>query len=173
MSEPYDEYDDTDSGDQSEAFKNLRKEHKQLKTQQRETNEKLAKYEAQERATTVRGILSAKGLPDKVAELYSGTDVTEDAVVKWAEQYADVFGSNAGSGQSSDEVNNSNAQSAGRVNEASSGNVHPTQNPKGPSGRILGSPEEIAHAIKTWKYEDLVAAGYMPDDNGQLYSSRR
>ena len=173
MSDEYDEYDETDTSDASEAFKNLRKQHRQSAQELREAKEALAKYQAQERATTVREVLKAKGLPEKVADLYSGTDVSEAAVVQWAEQYADVFGSNSSSGQSSDNSNNGNAQSANRVNEATGGNVHPTQNPKGPSGRILGSPEEIQHAIDTWKYEDLVAAGYMPDDRGQLYGSRR
>lgn len=173
MSDEYDDdFESNDSGE-SDAFKNLRKQHRQNAQALRDAQEQLAKYQAQERATTVREVLKAKGLPEKVADLYSGTDVTEDAVVKWAEQYADVFGSNAGSGQSSNTGNEGNSQSAGRVNEASGGNVHPTQNPKLQSGRILGSPEEIEHALRTWDYEDLVKAGYMPNDRGQVYSSRR
>jgi hypothetical protein len=175
MSDEYDETTDDGSGDNdSDGIKNLRRQHKQAAAELKTAQDELAKYRAAERVQTVAEVLKAKGLPDKVATLYQGSDVSEDAIVKWAEQYADVFGKSSTEGQSSQSgVNESNSQSAGRVNDASEGNVHPTQNPKGPSGRILGSPDEIQHALETWKYEDLVKAGYMPQDDGTLFARSR
>ena len=71
------------------ARKAMRRQAKQLK----EATDALAKYQARERTASIAEVLTEKGLPAKVANLLpSDLEPTPDAVSKWLEDYADVFG---------------------------------------------------------------------------------
>lgn len=125
-----------------------------------------AKYKAVERASTVRGILKAKGLPDDalhVADLYGAEDVSEGAVGKWLETYGGAFrGANstsgdAGNGQQAD----ANAANAARVNGASSGDAD--NGSENLSSGVLGDPEDLMRLLNSAPdYDTLVKAGLMP-----------
>src|SRR3954464_4280343 len=59
-------------------------------------SDKLAKIEAAQRKTSIAEALKAKGLPEKVAAFYpQDADASEEAVAKWVQEYADVFGAAA------------------------------------------------------------------------------
>lgn len=160
--------DDENSTD-SEGIKNLRKQFEDQAKQLKAVNEQLAKYQSQERQSTVADILKAKGVNPKAASLYSGEDVSEDAVSKWAQDYAEVFGAasaSEGSGQQSD----ANAQAAARVAGATFS--IPQSRAVATDGRVLGDPNEILHAIKTLPMEELVKLGYMPSEAASQFLAR-
>lgn len=147
--------------DQGEGIKNLRKQYEALKKQNDELLGQLTTFQAEKRQSTVSEVLKAKGLPATAAKLYHGEDVSEEAVGKWLEEFADVFGVKSNE-------NDANAQNAQRVSAASGGVADSIATGEGKQP-ILGNPEEIANAIKTLPYEELQRLGYMPA-SGTLFS---
>lgn len=147
--------EENESSNEGEGIKNLRSQYETLKSQNEQLLSELGTFKAAQRTTTVAGVLKAKGLDDakaaKAAALYSGDDASEDAVGKWLDNYADVFGVAAPAAQ------NDNVE---RVSAASFGTTDTNQN--GPTGRVLGAPDEIARALSTLPMEELVKLGYMP-----------
>jgi hypothetical protein len=155
---------DENISDEGEGIKDLRKQYAEQKKANEQLATELAAFRAEKRTATVAEVLKAKGLPAKAASLYTGDDASEDAVGKWVESYADVFGVTP---QAS--VNDENAAAAQRVSDASFGSGEGI-NSNGPSGqRVLGDPAEIERAIKSLPYDKLVELGYMPA-TGQLYN---
>lgn len=149
--------DDNESSNEGEGIKNLRSQYEATQRELTEARERLSKFEAEHRQQTVAEVLKAKGLEGakaaKAAALYSGDDASEDAVGKWLESYADVFNIQPAG-------NDAQAGNVQRVSEASFGTTDTNQN--GPTGRVLGSPDEIGRAIQTLPMEELVRLGYMP-----------
>lgn len=156
---------DTNEGN---GIADLRKQYETLAKQNKTLLDEVSTYRAEKRQATVAEVLKAKGLPAKAASLYSDEDVSEDAVNKWAEQYAEVFGVK----QAADEAANKNAQDAKRVSDASHGQPVEGVNPFTP-GMVIGDPVEMEHAIRTLPYEELVRLGYMPKPGNSMYNPQR
>ena len=143
--------DETELND-SNGIANLRKQYEETQKALKEAQSELGQYRAEKRKASVAEVLKAKGLPERAASLYSGEDTSEDAVGKWVEEYADVFGVK--------QEEDPNAQAAERLAAASTGNSASIQNA---GKQVLGDPEAILHAIQTLPYDELVKLGYMPE----------
>jgi hypothetical protein len=151
---------DFDDDNDTNGVKQLRAHAKQTADALKEANARLAAFEARDRESTVKSVLKAKGLNEKVASFYSG-DASEDAVTKWVEEHADVFGV-AASTTSGGAAPDANALAAARAAAASGGNA--TSDPAvGDGKRIFGDPAEVQRLIQTLPYPELVRLGYMPD----------
>lgn len=150
-------------GNEGEGIKSLRREYNALKKQLDEQNTELASYRQEKRSTSVAGVLKAKGLPEKAASLYTGEDVSEDAVGKWVENYADVFGIRSNSTE-----NDANAAAAQRASDASFGNLDTNAGP-GNNGQVVGDLDELERAMRTLPYEELVKRGMLPA-SGTLFN---
>lgn len=165
MSDELDLEDESNEHD-SEGIKNLRKQYNATKKERDEFQKELAAYRQKERSATVAEILKAKGIPSSAAKFYTAEDASEDAVGKWVEENADIFGKPSSPAEKSDP----NAEAAQRVAGASFGNHGGIETQAGIGGRVLGDPEEIAHALKTLPYEELQKMGLMPPSG--LYGAR-
>lgn len=146
---------------ESEGVKSLRKAYEAQKKQNDELQAELQAFRSERRQSSVADVLKAKGLPAGAAKLYNGDDVSEEAVGKWLEEFADVFGVKSAE-------NDANSQNAQRVTAASGGAVDSIAagDSKGP---ILGDPNEMLHAMNTLPYEELQRLGYLPK-SGTLFS---
>lgn len=153
--------------DGGEGIASLRKQYEQMKKELDAERAELNKYRTLERQKSVSDILKAKGVSPAAAKFYQGDDTSEDAVGKWIEEHADVFGKPS---DQSDDANDQNARNAQRVADTSHGNARSVQN--GPDSNILGDPEELLRTIKNSSYEDLVKQGLMPQ-TGILFNQRR
>lgn len=69
-----------------------RKHYRKLEKDHASLLERLDKAEKAERKRTVESVIKSKGLPEKVASLYTGDDASEEAVATWLESFSDVFG---------------------------------------------------------------------------------
>lgn len=159
--------------EEGEGIKNLRKQYEATQKELAEARKLLEGFQAEKRSASVVDILKAKGVDEakaaKTAKFYAGEDTSEDAVGKWLEENADVFGLSATKQAENDEA----ARSAARVADATTGFSDGLANgPSGP-GRVFGDPAEIQRALDTLPYEELQKLGYMPKDAGNLYRSGR
>jgi hypothetical protein len=145
-----DENDDMES--ESEGIKGLRKQYEAQAKELKEAQARLAELDKAKRQSSVADILTAKGVSATAAKFYSDDDVSEDAVGKWVEAHADVFGINKA--ETDNSTPDPNAEAARRVAEASFGT-----SPDFASvvGRVA-DPEAAMRAIKTLPYEELVKA---------------
>lgn len=149
----------------SEGIKSLRKQYEQTAKELKETQARLAEYDQRERRESVAGILKAKGVSPSAAKFYSEDDVSEDAVGKWVEAHADVFG--LGKAETNNEID-PNAEAARRVAEASFGATEDR-----PSiGARVADPEEALRLMQTLPYDELVKHGLVPDPS-QLWGAPR
>lgn len=140
---------------ESEGVKSLRKQYDTIKKQNDELAAELNKFRAEKRTSTVADLLKAKGVPESAASLYTNDDVSEDAVGKWVESYADVFGL----GQQNGSNSSADLNDMRRVSNASHGNADSTALDE--VGHILGDPAELERAMQTLPFEELVKRGYI------------
>lgn len=91
----YDEVDEYE-GDEETGPKALRSALKKAQAELKALREENATFKTETRKSTVAAVLAAKGLPAKIAALYTG-EPDEASVEAWATEYADVFGIPAGS----------------------------------------------------------------------------
>lgn len=153
--------DDDNFGDDSEGIKNLRQHAKEQAAALKAAQERLDAFEKKERETTVKEVLKAKGLPEKVAKFYDG-DASEDAVDQWLKENGDVFGVAPAAGNDG-AATDPNALAAARL-AAASGSTRTAEDPAlGAGRRVLGDPLALMRAIKELPYEELVRQGLMPD----------
>lgn len=155
-----DEFDDVES---SEGWKNVRAELKALKEAKDASDAELAKFRAVEREQAIKAALTRKGLPEKAASFYNG-DASEDAVSKWVEEHADVFGVAPGSTPGG--APDANAQAAARLAAASGGGNGYTEPALGDNRRVYGDPAELLAKVngdQRLPYEELVRLGLLPD----------
>lgn len=88
--EDFDGYED---GQGNDLVKSLRKKISDDAKALKEMEKEFGALKARERTRTVADVLSAKGVPVKVAKLVPETiEPTEDAVNKWLDEFGDVFG---------------------------------------------------------------------------------
>lgn len=160
--------DENTNPGEGEGIASLRKQYETTAAENKRLAERLATFEAKDRQVTVAGVLKAKGLPEKAASLYTGDDVSEDAVGKWVEQYGDVFGIKAQEGDGQ-QVVDPNAAAAARVAAASFGAAGTEQFTP---GQPVGDPEELLQLMNTLPFEKLVELKLLPDPQGGLYGRR-
>lgn len=86
----YDEVDEFE-GNEDTGPKALREALKKANAELKALREENATFKQESRKTTVAAVLAAKGLPAKLAGLYTG-EPDEASVDAWATEYADVFG---------------------------------------------------------------------------------
>lgn len=86
----FDEVDEFE-GDEDNGPKALRTALKKAQAELKALREENATFKVESRKTTVAAVLAAKGMPAKLAGLYTG-DPDEAAIEAWATEYADVFG---------------------------------------------------------------------------------
>lgn len=155
--------DDNEFNEGGTGIADLRKHYENLKKELDAERAELQTFRQRDRQQTVAELLKAKGVPEGAAKFYSGDDVSEDAVGKWAEENATLFGGQPAQTAQTD----ANTQSAQRIASATYGSVSAPA--PDASGRVLGDPEAIQHAIDTLPYDELVKLGYMPKIDGRLY----
>jgi hypothetical protein len=85
--------DDEDNDTTTDVVSQLRKVNRTLEKRAKELEQELAGLKSQTRQRTVKDVLQAKGLNPKIAALIpQDIEPTDDALVKWIEDYGDVFG---------------------------------------------------------------------------------
>lgn len=88
--------DIVDDGSETSTLKDLRKQREDAVNEAKALKAQLAALQNQVRTQTVAGVLKDKGVPAKVAKLVpADVEATEEAVVKWLEEFGDVFGAAA------------------------------------------------------------------------------
>ena len=88
--------DINDDGLETSTLKDLRKQREDAVNEAKALKAQLAALQSQVRTQTVAGVLKDKGVPAKVAKLVpADVEATEEAVVKWLEEFGDVFGAAA------------------------------------------------------------------------------
>ena len=86
-------YDDEDDDTTTDVVSQLRKVNRALEKRAKELEQELSGLRTQTRQRTVKDVLQAKGLNPKIAALIpQDIEPTDDALVKWIEDYGDVFG---------------------------------------------------------------------------------
>lgn len=156
--------DDDYGTESSEGWKSIRKELDALKEANKAKDAELAKFQAAQNEAAVKAVLKAKGLPEKVAGFYSG-DASEDAVSKWLDENADVFGGTPGNG-GGNPAPDPNALAAARLAAASGGSGGNDEPALGANRRVYGDPTELAAKVngnQRLPYAELVRLGIMPD----------
>jgi hypothetical protein len=93
VSNGQDFYDDDEQSNEPDWLKNLRREHRDFKRQNKELTDKVSQFQTAQRGATVQSVLQAKGVNPKVAGFVpSDIEATEEAITKWLDEYGDVFG---------------------------------------------------------------------------------
>lgn len=90
-------YDDDDFEDDGldaggNALQQLRKANKAKDRQLKELTEQLQQMQKSLRERSVKDVLAAKGLPDKIAAFIPESATTSEEVEAWITEYGDVFG---------------------------------------------------------------------------------
>lgn len=116
MSE-YDDYDDeTDAEDSqrgdSTAVRELRKANRSKEKQIKDLMEQLSSVQKSVRERSVKDVLAARGLNEKISAFIPAEFTSTEEVSAWVEEYGDVFGIQA----SASENENSNAPDLSGLN---------------------------------------------------------
>jgi hypothetical protein len=126
----YEDDDDFTTDDSSnDLVKQLRKASKQ---KDKELNELRAQFESLskgQRERAIKDALAARGVNGKIAAFIpQDIDPTEESVSKWLEDYADVFGIEAGQNQATPNVNPNDAAAYKRMTNSADSGVSPEHN---------------------------------------------
>lgn len=92
MSEYDDWDDDTEDAQGSNALRELRKANKAKEAQIKKLSDELAAMRGAVRDRSVKDVLTAKGLPEKIARFIPPEATTSDEVEAWLAENGDVFG---------------------------------------------------------------------------------
>ena len=85
--------DDEDNDTTTDVVGQLRKVNRTLEKRAKELEQELASFKTQTRQRTVKDVLQAKGLNPKIAALIpQDIEPSDEALMKWVEDYGDVFG---------------------------------------------------------------------------------
>jgi hypothetical protein len=85
--------DDEDNDTTTDVVGQLRKVNRTLEKRAKELEQELASFKTQTRQRTVKDVLQAKGLNPKIAALIpQDIEPSDEALMKWIEDYGDVFG---------------------------------------------------------------------------------
>jgi hypothetical protein len=91
MSE-FDDWDDENEDARGDDIPELRKAYRKLQKQNKELAEQLQGMSKSVRERSVKDVLQAKGLPEKIAAFIPESVSTADEVENWITEYGDVFG---------------------------------------------------------------------------------
>ena len=116
MSE-YDDYDDDTDVDDSQrgdstAVRELRKANRSKEKQIKDLMEQLSSVQKSVRERSVKDVLAARGLNEKISAFIPAEFTSTEEVSAWVEEYGDVFGIQA----SASENENSNAPDLSGLN---------------------------------------------------------
>ena len=85
--------DDEDNDTTTDVVGQLRKVNRTLEKRAKELEQELAGFKTQTRQRTVKDVLQVKGLNPKIAALIpQDIEPSDEALMKWIEDYGDVFG---------------------------------------------------------------------------------
>ena len=84
--------EDARSGRDNNVLRALRKENKTKEKQIKELQEQLTSLAQQTRERSVKDVLTAKGLSDKISKFIPKELTSADEVMAWVEENAEVFG---------------------------------------------------------------------------------
>ena len=85
--------DEEDDDTTTDVVGQLRKVNRTLEKRAKELEQELAGLKTQTRQRTVKDVLQAKGLNPKIAALIpQDIEPSDEALMKWIEDYGDVFG---------------------------------------------------------------------------------
>lgn len=87
-----DDFDDDGQDAGSSALRELRKANKAKEKQLRELQEELQAMRSSLRERSVKDVLAAKGLPEKISRFIPDSATTSDDVEAWLAENGDVFG---------------------------------------------------------------------------------
>ena len=125
----YEDDDDFTEDSSNDLVKQLRKASKQ---KDKELNELRAQFESLskgQRERAIKDALAARGVNSKIASFIpQDIDPTEESVSKWLEDYADVFGIEAGQTQATHNVNPNDAAAYKRMTNSADSGVSPEHN---------------------------------------------
>ena len=85
--------DEEDDDTTTDVVGQLRKVNRSLEKRAKELEQELSGLKSQTRQRTVKDVLQAKGLNPKIAALIPhDIEPSDEALLKWVEEYGDVFG---------------------------------------------------------------------------------
>jgi HD-GYP domain-containing protein (c-di-GMP phosphodiesterase class II) len=98
-------YDDEEDDDTTtDVVGQLRKVNRALEKRAKELEQELSGLKTQTRQRTVKDVLQAKGLNPKIAAFIpQDIDSSEEEIIKWVNEYGDVFGIQTSSEEKSEE----------------------------------------------------------------------
>jgi len=110
------EYDDEDDDTTTDVVGQLRKVNRALEKRAKELEQELSGLKTQTRQRTVKDVLQAKGLNPKIAAFIPpDIDSSEEEIIKWVNEYGDVFGVQTSSEEKSEEKS-PEVQAQARIN---------------------------------------------------------
>ena len=108
--------DDEDNDTTTDVVGQLRKVNRTLEKRAKELEQELAGLKTQTRQRTVKDVLQAKGLNPKIAAFIPpDIDSSEEEIIKWVNEYGDVFGVQTSSEEKSEEKS-PEVQAQARIN---------------------------------------------------------
>ena len=110
-------YDDEEDDDTTtDVVGQLRKVNRALEKRSKELEQELSGLKTQTRQRTVKDVLQAKGLNPKIAAFIPpDIDSSEEEIIKWVNEYGDVFGVQTSSEEKSEEKS-PEVQAQARIN---------------------------------------------------------
>lgn len=162
----------TDENDNSgDGIKNLRKQFEAQAKQLKEAQDLIDKFQKEQRQSSLAQIFKAKGISEKAARFYDGEDASEEGVNKWLTENADVFGIKPAEQAAEAAKPDPNAEQAAKAAQFVWGSQESPSKSEG--GTITGDLNEIANAINTLPYDELVNMGLMPPQGTLMNPNRR
>lgn len=146
-----DDDDDTNDDGQrgaSDAMKQLRKANKAKEQQIKELSERLESLNKSVRDRSVKDVLTAKGLPEKISAFIPANITSAEEVSAWVEEYGDVFGVVSTSSQSEQDggqLPNPDLTALNRISQTQQSGQPFSSDPNQLSGLISSAttPEEL------------------------------
>lgn len=139
------ETDDQDAG--GNALQQLRKANKAKDKQLKELTEQLQAMQKSVRERSVKDVLAAKGLPEKISAFIPESATTSDEVEAWINEYGDVFGVHpqADEPASTPQQNAPEVDTLNRISQVQSSGQPFSQDPDQLGALInsVNSPEEL------------------------------
>ena len=145
-------YDDDDFEDDgldagSNAVKELRKANRAKEKQLKELQEELQSMRASLRERSVKDVLAAKGLPEKISRFIPESATTSDEVEAWLAENGDVFGvtPQANEASTTPQQSDPTLDALGRISQVQSTGQPFTNDPDQLSALIksASTPEEL------------------------------
>jgi hypothetical protein len=126
----YEDDDDITQDDSpNDLVKQLRKASKQKDKELAELRSQFESLTKGQRERAIKDALAARGVNGKIAAFIpQDIDPTEESVSKWLEDYADVFGIEAGQTQATPNVNPNDAAAYKRMTNSADSGVSPEHN---------------------------------------------